>query len=133
MTVKERSSHGILMKDVIGILTKLQQLEWTSGDSPESLELRQTIPAPILGHYDRLRARGKKGVAVVRNGVCGECHLRVPIGVLANLVHRSDIQLCNCGRYLYLAEEIALPTVAALEPPKRKTRSKKSPPVVAVK
>src|SRR5688572_29324514 len=62
---KDGTSDGILMKDVIGILTKLQQLEWTSGDSTASSELRQTIPAPILGHYDRLRARGKKGVAMV--------------------------------------------------------------------
>lgn len=113
------------MKDVIGILTKLQHLEWTSGDSAASREIRSTIPAPILGHYDRLRARGKKGVAMVRNGVCGECHMRAPIGVLANLIHRSDIQLCNCGRYLYLADEAPSPPIATLDKPKRKPRVKK--------
>jgi len=65
--------------------------------------IRKTIPSVVLTHYDRLLAHGKKGVAIVRNGVCTECHLRVAIGALADLADASDIQVCgNCGRYLYL-------------------------------
>ena len=71
----------------------------------EVLQLREQVPAPILGHFDRLIARGKKGVAVARNGACGECHLRLPCGTVAALAYRDEVHLCdNCGRYLYLPE-----------------------------
>jgi predicted nucleic acid-binding Zn-ribbon protein len=66
---------------------------------------RAAVPPPILAHFDRLLARGKKAVAVIRDGVCTECHLRVTTGKLANLSANNDIWLCdNCGRYLYLPE-----------------------------
>ena len=69
------------------------------------LELREKVPAPILAHFTRLIARGKKGVAIARNGVCSECHLRITSGTLASLAHTTEIHLCeNCGRYLYLPE-----------------------------
>src|SRR5438105_5172059 len=55
------------------------------------VELRGKIPAPILGHYDRLVAQGKKGVAAVRNQVCTGCHMKVTLGVMATLMHgRSE-------------------------------------------
>jgi NMD protein affecting ribosome stability and mRNA decay len=64
-------------------------------------------------------------VAIVRNGVCTECHLKVAIGALASLAHETDIQLCgNCGRYLFLpAQEPVL--AAALHPLARTARRKK--------
>jgi predicted nucleic acid-binding Zn-ribbon protein len=71
------------------------------------VELRAAVPAPILAHYDRLVARGKKGVAVVRNQVCTGCHMRLPIGTINTLLQRQDLQLCDsCGRYLYIPEEV---------------------------
>jgi len=71
----------------------------------EVLKLRERVPAPVLGHFDRLIARGKKGVAIARNGACGECHLRLPSGTLAALAYTDEVHLCdNCGRYLYLPE-----------------------------
>jgi hypothetical protein len=70
-----------------------------------------------------MRARGKKGVAIARNGVCIECHMRIPIGVLATLTMGADIQLCSCGRYLFLPA--ALPAAPPI-PAKPKRRSKKA-------
>jgi hypothetical protein len=68
-------------------------------------KIREQIPSPILAHYGRLALRGKKGVAIARNGVCSECHLRIPSGTLAALAYDNDVHLCdNCGRYLYLPE-----------------------------
>lgn len=97
------------MKTLIEILLKLQTLEFdeTAGAGREKriAELRTKIPAQVLGHYDRLVARGKKGVAAVRNQVCTGCHMHVPRAVILTLMHDDDIQLCECcGRYLYLAE-----------------------------
>jgi len=106
------------MTDLILNLVKLQSLDFHEpGDVSESQrdELRNSIPQPILAHYDRLVTRGKKGVAIVRNQVCTGCHMRLPIGTINTLMQNLDIQLCDtCGRYLYLAPE---PAPAAQEPP----------------
>jgi hypothetical protein len=61
--------------------------------------------------------------------------MRVPIGVVATLMHDTDIQICeSCGRYLYLSDSTQ--TTAPKEPvkpkPARKARSSKnSPPLVS--
>ncbi len=90
--------------------------------------LRAEVPEPILGHYNRLIARKKKGVAVIRNQVCTGCQMRLPIGVITTLMRNEDIQLCdNCGRYLYLPEtpEENNPTAEAKTVKKPKTRKPK--------
>jgi predicted nucleic acid-binding Zn-ribbon protein len=112
------------MNNVLQNLLKLQVLEFgeVAGKKVEAqaAELRVKIPQPILGHYDRLRAHGKKGVAVVRNQVCTGCHMHVPIGQITMLMRGEDVQLCeNCGRYLYLpdpAEAEFLNKVEATKP-----------------
>ena len=93
------------MKRSVENLYLLQTLETQSRktDAVQIHTLRQGIPAHLLVHYDRLRTRGKKGVAVVRNGVCTGCHLRVATGVHnALLLGQGAIACGNCGSYLYL-------------------------------
>src|SRR5438045_2355664 len=97
------------MSEHITNLLKLQALDFheSTEKDRESLrtELRSIIPQPILAHYDRLVARDKKGVAVVRNQVCTGCHMRLPIGTINTLMQHQDVQLCDtCGRYLVLEE-----------------------------
>ena len=121
------------MNDLLPNLLKIQAMEF--GEIKEKdvetrmAELRALIPAQILGHYDRLVARGKKGVAVVRNQVCSGCHMKLPIGTINTLMQGSDIRLCDsCGRYLYLpdpAETQFLDNVAASKPAP-KTRKRKA-------
>ena len=107
------------MNEIIKSLLQLQSLEFNDQSAPghekQIAELRVKIPPPILGHYDRLVAHGKKGVAVIRNqSSCSACHISVPLGVVLTLMHNTDVQLCgNCGRYLYLPELTAVPVVAA--------------------
>jgi predicted nucleic acid-binding Zn-ribbon protein len=108
------------MNIVLQNLLKLQALEFgeTAGKSVEAqaAELRGTIPQPIISHYDRLRVRGKKGVAVVRNQVCTGCHMHVPIGQITVLMRGEDIQLCeSCGRYLYLPDPAETEALALAE------------------
>ena len=93
-------------------LFQLQTLEFEETIQPDTEKkvelLRATIPAPVLAHYDRLGARGKKGVAILRNQSCTACHMHVPIGVVLDLKRGEDVCLCGCcGRYLYLPEETA--------------------------
>jgi predicted nucleic acid-binding Zn-ribbon protein len=92
-------------------LLALQSLQFdersrTSRADAEMEKLRDKVPTAILAHYERLVLRGRKGVAMVRAGVCSECHLHITRGKLANLsATANEVHLCdNCGRYLYLPE-----------------------------
>jgi len=109
------------MNALLQNLIKLQSLEFDeTGNAPDEqavAELRSKIPGPILGHYDRLVARGKKAVAIVRDQVCCACHMHVPVGVVNTLRQGQDLQLCDsCGRYLCLPpagqNDISKPAVA---------------------
>ena len=120
------------MNELLQNLVKLQSLEFEKktdkNADPAIAELRGKIPPQILGHYDRLVAHGKKGLAAVRDQVCTGCHMHVPVGVVATLMRDDDIQLCdNCGRYLYLAEatKADVPKPAAKPGPARKQRKSK--------
>ena len=119
------------MNSILQDLLALQALDFgeTTAKKAEAQaeELRAKIPQPFVGHYERLRVRGKKGIAAVRNQVCTGCHMRVPIGQITVLMRGEDIQLCeSCGRYLYLPEPAAAePAVQAEAPkPKKKTLAK---------
>jgi hypothetical protein len=113
------------MKNIMENLFALQTLQLQSGankrNRPGAIEAsRKNIPGVVLTHYDRLLARGKKGVAIVRNGVCSECHISVAIGPLADLAHKGGAPVCgNCGRYLFLpANEPVVPV--SLQLPRRR-------------
>jgi predicted nucleic acid-binding Zn-ribbon protein len=125
------------MIDYLTNLLKLQALDFDEIKDKDAethrAELRASIPQPILAHYERLVARGKKGVAIVRNQVCTGCHMRLPIGTINTLMQNQDIQLCEmCGRYLYLPETPETPAAEAVPAPKveikpaPKTRKRKA-------
>src|ERR1035437_3171136 len=121
------------MNETIKILLQLQSLEINGKATPaqakQTAELRAKIPPPILAHYDRLVARGKKGVALIRNqSSCSACHISVPRGVVLTLMHNTDVQLCgSCGRYLYLPEPAATPEPVAAPMKNPKPRKSKAP------
>jgi predicted nucleic acid-binding Zn-ribbon protein len=108
---------------IIQRLFEVQELEMgPKAESPETRQaietLRKEIPEQILGHYDRLRGRGKKGVALVRHGVCSGCQMKLASGIHAQLYRDDDIGVCDtCGRYLLLAPEEAPGGKAPGEPP----------------
>jgi C4-type zinc ribbon domain len=108
------------MNSILQNLLKLQALDFgeTTAKNVEAqtAELRSNIPQPIIGHYERLRIRGKKGIAVVRNQVCTGCHMHVPIGQINTLMRDEDVQLCeSCGRYLYLPDPAETEALAFVE------------------
>jgi hypothetical protein len=112
--------YSDLMKTVVSSLYELQQIELlspsdSSGTNSAADRLRERISPDFLSVYERYRIRGRRAVAVVRNGVCGECHLRIPMGTLVDLMHGDEVMRCgNCGRFLFLPEDA--PIVAATTP-----------------
>ena len=130
------------MHVVMQALLELQNLEFGHDSDSTTVtaaaaKLRAKIPPQVLGHYDRLRARGKKGLALVReNKVCVECHMQVPIGTVITIMKGEDIQLCgNCGRYLYVEDKpvapasppTPAPAAAETARPKRGRKPRKKP------
>ncbi|MCX8109261.1 MAG: C4-type zinc ribbon domain-containing protein [Verrucomicrobiae bacterium] len=96
---------------IIERLYELQELELGSSAGTAEVKrrietIRKQTPEPVMGHYDRLVARGKKAVAIVSHGVCTGCRMRLPSGAYAALLRDDDICMCdNCGRYLLLDPE----------------------------
>lgn len=115
------------MKSILQHLLKLQAIEFSGSEKEKDpamvSQLRNQIPAQILGHYDRLVARGKKGVADVRRQSCTACHMSVPLGAVLTLRRGDDIVLCeNCGRYLHLDESTEITSPAKTNPVRRKPK-----------
>ena len=95
------------MKVLMEAMLQIQELQMVGEKDPDTnpqlIKLRKEVPPPILAHFDRMLARGKKAVAVVRNRHCTSCRMSVPVGTIATLMRDEDIQVCgSCGRYLYL-------------------------------
>ena len=119
------------MKSILQHLVQLQSIEFSEteneNDAAVVCELRSQIPAQILGHYDRLVARGKKGIALVRKQTCSACHMQIPLGAVMTLRRGDDIVLCeSCGRYLYLDE-----TAEPIQPAKKKPARRKSASLIS--
>ncbi|HVU35921.1 MAG TPA: C4-type zinc ribbon domain-containing protein [Opitutaceae bacterium] len=91
-------------------------------------ELRATVPAPVLAHFLRLVGQGRRGVVAVRHGVCTQCHIRVPAGMVAALANPADVVLCeHCGAYLVLPDEEMPKATAPAPVPARRARKQKQP------
>ena len=119
------------MKEIMEALLKLQEAQIRAELKPgeensTTRKWRQAVPKPVQGHFDRLRSRGKKGIAVIRNGTCTGCYIKAALGVMLTLRNETDIQLCgNCGRYLLLPAEEVIGTVAEKARDKEEAKAKK--------
>jgi hypothetical protein len=124
------------MNAILQNLLRLQGLDFGEQptNAPQAAALRAAIPEAMLQQYDRLRARGKKGIAVVRNRVCSNCRMQVPVAVVATLMRGTVAQVCgNCGRYLCLpdpAEAQAVEALAAAKPVSRTRKRKVLPQAI---
>ncbi len=127
---------------LITSLRRLNELQckphapWVSmlSDGERSLAIEQArrgVPTSILGHHDRMVQRGKRSLAIVQNGVCGACHLKLPIGRRKRMADGHVLDVCDhCGVFLEWTESPASSTTAVQSPsgekPKRKSSRKKA-------
>jgi predicted nucleic acid-binding Zn-ribbon protein len=96
------------MKKIVESLFALQSLKTKSRKSGQTeVELlKSQIPPHVFLKSEHFRNRGKNAVAIVRSGVCTECHIRLAVGSFNSLLRGTDLQTCgNCGRYLYLPQD----------------------------
>jgi hypothetical protein len=99
------------MKHFVESLFKAQPLlrrgNWDgAGQQAVLRRLRGKVPPPLLAHYLRSLQSDRNGVGLVSHGVCGECHLRIPVVTVASLAENKDVHLCeHCGCYLLLSPE----------------------------
>ena len=130
------------LNELLQNLIKLQSLEFSEIEEKNTeaamAELRGKIPSQILGHYDRLVAKGKKGIALVRDQVCTGCHMRVPIGGIMALKHGEGPPALRELRSLSLSAagrpaESVKPTesTAGSKPGRKPRKSKKSLQIVS--
>lgn len=65
-------------------------------------ELRARLPVALLSHHDRMARQGRESVAQVAGSSCGACHLKLPVGQLAELHQPGRIGVCpHCGVFLF--------------------------------
>lgn len=124
-----------LIEDLLALQTLLRLGDSASPEQKADIEaLRAGIPEPILAHFLRQLAAGRKGVALVRNGVCGECHLRISHAMNHMLGRSSDLFVCeNCGAFIAAVPTETAPVATAAPAAKpRRRRAVKKPQLAAV-
>lgn len=123
-------SNAAAMRQLVETLLQLQQLVPSGQPVPsarviEIQRLRATVPLPVLTHFDRMTKLRGRGVALVRHGVCNECHMRVPSATVASLISPHDLYLCeSCSCYLLLPVE-EIPAPAPPPAPAKKKRARR--------
>ncbi len=122
-----------LIEDLLALQTLLRLGDTASPEQKAQIEaLRPAIPAPILAHFLRQLATGRRAVAFVRHGVCGECHIRTAHSLAHLLRQSNDLMVCeNCGAFVALAPEETSAPVAVAAPVVRRRRVAKKVPAVA--
>jgi predicted nucleic acid-binding Zn-ribbon protein len=105
-----------LLDRLRGLNQAARALRQTSLSGPERekweaqlVQLRAGLPTALLGQHDRLTRAGQESVAAVTGTCCGSCHMKLPVGMLAELNQPGRIAVCpHCGVFLF--KESAVPT-----------------------
>ena len=69
--------------------------------SAQRAKLAPEIPETELSTYNRIAGRGEVALAVVRNGNCSECYMRLPAQIQNLALIGKELTCCpSCGRIL---------------------------------
>jgi len=75
--------------------------------------LRANLPTALLSQHDRLVRAGHESVAAISGSCCGSCHMKVPVGLLAELNQPGRIAVCpHCGVFLFKPTAAPAPKTA---------------------
>jgi predicted nucleic acid-binding Zn-ribbon protein len=72
--------------------------------------LETAVDEDVRARYVRLRrAKGANTVVGIDRGICGGCHMKLPMQVVLSCQAQQEIVACpNCGRILYFTREMDL-------------------------
>ena len=72
--------------------------------------LAEAVEEGVRERYVRLRKqRGATTVVGVDRGICGGCHMKLPMQVVLSCQAQQEIVTCpNCGRILYFTRDMDL-------------------------
>ena len=94
-----------------GELQEVQSLGFSVNDeSAKTLdsardELTAKIGKPLLGKYERLRARYKRAIVPVKDDTCLGCFMRLPTYLITHMKRDEQVITCeSCGRILFWLE-----------------------------
>jgi predicted nucleic acid-binding Zn-ribbon protein len=84
-------------------------------------ELRSRLPVALLTHHDRMLRQKRPSVVRTSGNGCGNCHLRLPMSTVHELLKPRGFALCpNCGVFVTMNA----PAAEVLEQEKRTTTPK---------
>lgn len=77
-------------------------------------KLAAAVEERALARYERLlHHKGQTAVVGIVNGVCGGCHMKLPVQVVITCQTEEDLVNCpNCGRILYFTRDLSMPVTA---------------------
>lgn len=65
-------------------------------------ELLEKISKPLVGRYERLRARYKRVIVPVKEDTCFGCFMKLPTYLITHAQRDKEVITCEgCGRILY--------------------------------
>ena len=73
-------------------------------------ELAAAVDESSRGRYERLmKNKGDSAIVGVQHGVCGGCHMKLPVQLIVTCQAQSELVPCNnCGRILYYTRDMDL-------------------------
>lgn len=71
-------------------------------------QLAEAVDETARGRYERLlKNKGSNVVVGVQHGVCGGCHMKLPVQIIVACRAEEEIVTCiNCGRILYYTPDM---------------------------
>jgi predicted nucleic acid-binding Zn-ribbon protein len=86
------------------LIQQLGELEADRGN------LVAAVEPSVVGRYERLlKHKGDNVVVGIDHGVCGGCHMKLPVQIVVSCQGRQELITCpNCGRILYYSREMDL-------------------------
>jgi predicted nucleic acid-binding Zn-ribbon protein len=103
-----------LVEGQIGALaTREQNLKKELAELQSNREqLLSAVDDSARSRYERLlKSKGTNVIVGVQHGVCGGCHMRLPVQIIVSCQAQQEIVTCiNCGRILYYTRDMDLVT-----------------------
>ena len=104
----------MIPREYVGYLLELNRSErelrrqGLDADSRQKIEERVTelkgkLPTALVTHHERMAKAGRESVAAVSGASsCGGCHMKLPVGMLADLSKPGRIGVCpHCGSFVF--------------------------------